>query len=95
MNFTYDMIERLSPEEKLLLRNLYEKVQDVRPEAMQPEWQWTMRGPAPTEYATKIRKGVPSPLLTGGKVTAGELIRAAKAYEADRGSLASLPGPRQ
>ncbi len=91
MNFTNDMIERLSAEERLLLKNLYDKVQDKRPEAVQPEWPWTMRGPAPEEYALKVRKGVPSPLLKGGKVTAAALIEAARASEGDRGSQASLP----
>ncbi len=84
MNFTTDMIQRLNPEERLLLKTLYDKSQDTRPEALQPEWPWTMRGPAPEEYAIRVRKGVPSPRLTGGKVTAGALIQAALAFEVDR-----------
>ena len=91
MNFTFDMIQRLSAEERLLLKNLYDKVQDMRPDAVQPEWPWTMKGPAPEEYALKVRKGVPSPLLKGGKVTAGALIQAARASEVGHESLASLP----
>lgn len=91
MNFTTDMIERLSAEERILLRNMYEKVQDSRPELTQPEWQWTLKGPAPEEYAFRVRKGVPSPHLKAGKVTAGALIQAARASEAGRESPVSLP----
>lgn len=91
MNFTNDMIERLSPEERLLLKNLYDKVQETRPEAVQPDWPWVMRGPAPEEYAIKVRKGVPSPQLKGGRVTAAALIQAARASEVGHGSQASLP----
>ena len=89
MNFTNEMIERLAPEERILLRNMYEKVQD-RVESV-TEWPWTMKGPAPEEYALKVRKGVPSPQLKGGKVTARELIVAARAYEVGRASPTSLP----
>lgn len=91
MNFTTDMIYRLTPEERLLLKNLYDKVQETRPEPMQTEWQWTMRGPADEDYATRIRKGVPSPQLKAGKVTASALIQAARASEAGRASPVSLP----
>ena len=91
MNFTSEMIQRLGPEERLLLKTLYDKVQETRPEPIQPDWPWTMRGPANEEYAIKVRKGVPSPLLKGGKVTAAALIQAARASEVDHGSPASLP----
>lgn len=91
MNFTTEMISRLSAEERLLLKNLYDKVQETRPEPMQPEWQWTMKGPAEEAYATMIRKGVPSPHLKAGKVTAGALIQAALTSGAGRESPASLP----
>ena len=91
MNFTNDMIQRLNPEERLLLKNLYDKVQETRPEPTQPEWPWTMKGPAPEEYAIRVRKGVPSPLLKGGRVTAAALIQAARASEAGRESPTSLP----
>ena len=84
MNFTNDMIQRLNPEERLLLKTLHDKSQDARPEPLQPEWPWTMKGPAPEEYAIRIRKGAPSPRLTAGKVTAAELIRAAQASAGDR-----------
>lgn len=89
MNFTNEMIEKLSPEERILLRNMYEKVQPQVDTA--PEWPWTMKGPAPEEYAIRVRKGVPSPLLKAGTVTAAELIRAARASEAGRVSPTSLP----
>ena len=69
MNFTDDMISRLSPEEKLLLTTLFEKVQINRPSASAPEWPWTLKGPASEEQAFKARRGVPSPLLKGGKVS--------------------------
>jgi hypothetical protein len=69
MNFTDDMILKLSPEEKLLLTRLFEKAQDSRPSASAPEWQWTIKGPASEEQAFKARRGVPSPLLKGGKVS--------------------------
>lgn len=85
MNFTNDMIQRLSPEERLLLKTLYDKTQEARPELVPPEWPWTMKGPAPQEYAIKVQRGVPSPRLTGGKVAASELIRAAQASVAGRG----------
>ena len=91
MNFTTEMMQRLSPEERLLLKTLYDKVQETRPEPVQPEWQWTMKGPAPEEYALKVRKGVPSPQLKGGRVTAGALIQAALTSEAGHGLPASLP----
>jgi len=67
MNFTDDMISKLSPEEKLLLARLFEKARDYRPSASAPEWPWTMKGPASEEQAFKARTGVPSPLLKGGK----------------------------
>ena len=89
MNFTNEMIDRLSPEERILLRTMFEKVQDRLETAT--EWPWTMKGPAPEEYAIKVRKGAPSPLLKGGKVTAAALIRAARASEAGHESPTSLP----
>lgn len=89
MNFTHEMIDRLSPEERILLRNMYEKTQD-RVESV-PEWPWTMKGPAPEEYAIKVRRGVPSPQLRAGTVKASALIQAARASEAGRGSPTSLP----
>ena len=69
MNFTDDMILKLSPEEKLLLTTLFEKAREYRPSTSAPEWQWTMKGPASEEQAFKARRGVPSPLLKGGKVS--------------------------
>jgi len=67
MNFTIDMIEKLTPEERLILSALFEKAQDARPSASAPEWPWTMKGPASEEQALKARKGALSPRLTGGK----------------------------
>lgn len=91
MNFTTDMISRLNPEERLLLKNLYDKVQETRPDLMPPEWPYTMKGPAEEEYAIRVRKGVPSPQLRAGKVTAAALIQAARASEVGRASPVSLP----
>lgn len=89
MNFTNEMIERLAPEERLLLRNMYDKVQPRTETA--PEWPWTMKGPAEEEYAIRVRKGVPSPQLRAGRVAGVALTSAARASEAGRGSPASLP----
>lgn len=71
MNFTNDMLAKLSPEELLLLKTLYFKVQDARPSLSAPEWPWTMKGPASEEQALKARKGGLSPRLTAGKGPAG------------------------
>ena len=67
MNFTNDMLTKLSPEELLLLKTLFYKVQDVRPSMSAPEWPWTMKGPATEEQSLKARKGGLSPRLTAGK----------------------------
>jgi len=89
MNFTNEMIEQLAPEERLLLRNMYDKVQP-RVETVH-EWPWTMKGPADEAQASRIRRGVPSPRLKAGTVTAAALIQAARASEAGRASPTSLP----
>ena len=91
MNFTTDMLMKLTPEERLLLKTLFDKAQEFRPTTHAPEWPWTMKGPASEEQAFKARRGVPSPLLKAGTVTAAELIRAARASEAGHGLPASLP----
>lgn len=70
MNFTIEMIAKLSPEEQLLLKTLFDKAKEFRPTATVPEWPWTMRGPATDEQAFKARRGVPSPLLKAGKPAA-------------------------
>ena len=70
MIFTPDMILRLSAEEQMLLRNLYDKALEDRPTQMAPEWQWTMKGPASEEQALRARRGVPSPRLKAGKAPA-------------------------
>lgn len=70
MNFTNDMVAKLSPEEQLLLKTLFDKAAEYRPSTTAPEWQWTMRGPATDEQAFKARRGVPSPLLKAGKAGA-------------------------
>ncbi len=71
MKFTTDMLAKLSPEELLLLKTLFDKAAERRPTAQAPEWPWTMKGPASEEQALNARKGVPSPLLKAGKGPAG------------------------
>lgn len=71
MNFTTDMLMKLTPEERLLLKTLFDKAQEFRPTTHAPEWPWTMKGPASEEQAFKARRGVPSPLLKAGKAPAG------------------------
>jgi len=65
MNFTSDMLVKLTPQERLLLQVLYERVSAPPPPPS--EWPWTMRGPATEAQAFKARRGVPSPQLTAGR----------------------------
>jgi hypothetical protein len=67
MNFTDDMISKLSPDEQMILRGFYIKTTEDRPTQIAPEWPWTLKGPATPLQALRSRKGVPSPLLKGGK----------------------------
>jgi hypothetical protein len=92
MNFTHDMIARLSPQDKLVLHALFEKAQEI-PSSMEkvPEWQWTLKGPATEAQAQRARKVGLSPRLTGGTVTAQALVRAALTSSGAHVSQASLP----
>lgn len=91
MQFTYDMIQRLSPQDKLLLHTLFEKAQVPPSHEKVPEWPWTMKGPASEEQALRARRVGLSPRLTGGTTPVAALIQAARASSGDRGSQASLP----
>lgn len=73
MNFTPEMIARLSPAEQMLLRNLHNKAFEERPTTMAPEWPWTMKGPATPLQALRARTGVPTPLLKGDTAPTEEL----------------------
>lgn len=64
MNFTRDMVERLSPEDKLVLNMLFEKAQIPSSHEKAPEWQWTMKGPATEAQALRARRVGLSPRLT-------------------------------
>jgi hypothetical protein len=64
MNFTRDMIERLSPEDRLVLSMLFDKAQIPSSLEKVPEWPWTMKGPATEAQALKARKVGLSPRLT-------------------------------
>ncbi len=77
MNFTHDMISKLSPEEQMLLRNLYTKAFEDRPTMMAPEWPWTMKGPATPLQALRARTGVLTPRLKADKAPTEELPQVA------------------
>ncbi len=64
MNFTRDMIDRLSPEDKLVLNMLFDKAQLPSSFEKTPEWPWTMKGPATEAQALKARRVGLSPRLT-------------------------------
>ena len=91
MNFTHDMLERLSPQEKLLLHTLFEKAQIPVTSDRAVEWQWVVKGPATELQAQRARKVGLSPRLTGGTTPAAALIGAALTSSAGRESQASLP----
>ena len=92
MNFTHDMLERLSPQDKLVLNALFEKAKEI-PSSTEKvaEWPWTMKGPATELQAQRARKVGLSPRLTAGTTPAAALIQAALASSGDRASQASLP----
>lgn len=71
MKFTHDMLERLSPQEKLLLNALFEKASEPLSHEKTPEWQWTLKGPATEEQSLRSRKVGLSPRLTAGTTKAG------------------------
>ena len=71
MKFTYDMLERLSPNERLLLNALFEKASEPTPQEKTPEWQWTLKGPATEEQSLRSRKVGLSPRLMAGTTKAG------------------------
>lgn len=92
MNFTRDMLERLSPQDRLILNALFEKAKEIPSSAEKvPEWPWTMKGPATEEQARRARKVGLSPRLTGGTIPAVALIQAALTSSGGRESQASLP----
>ena len=86
MNFSPEMIARLSVDEQLVLRLLFERAQEVRQSIMAPEWQWTMPGPAPT-----VQKASPSPRLRGDTGVEAARLLGATASVVARGSQASSP----
>jgi hypothetical protein len=65
MNFTRDMIDRLSPEDRLVLNMLFDKAQLPSSHEKAPEWPWTMKGPATEAQALRARRVGLSPRLTG------------------------------
>jgi hypothetical protein len=85
MEFTSDMLRRLSFGDMLLLQELYAKCQEVVHEDVlrsmkQTEWKWKMPGPA-----FKAPKAEPNPQQRVGTVTAAVLVQAALASAGDRG----------
>lgn len=93
MNFTSEMLLALSPQERLLLQMLYDRVS--LPAPAPPEWPWTMKGPATEAQAFTARRGVPSPRLTAGTPTVAEVPAAELASSEDRASQASSPVQHQ
>ena len=80
MNFTHEMLAKMTPQERVLLQVLYDRV--MEPPAV-TEWPWTMKGPATDAQAFKARRGVPSPRLTGG--TSGGEVPALEAQASSVG----------
>lgn len=85
MQFTREMIDRLSPEDKLVLNLLFEKAQGSAPTERAPEWPWTMKGPATEAQALRARRVGLSPRLTGDTAKAGALPQEALTLTAGRG----------
>lgn len=85
MNFTHDMLERLSPEDKLLLHTLFEKAQ--LPASMEKvvEWQWTLKGPATEAQSLRSRRVGLSPRLTADRAKAAALPQEALTLTAGHG----------
>lgn len=79
MEFTHDMLRRLTLSDIALLHELYTKCQevvheDVLHDMKKTEWKWKIPGPA-----FKAPKASSSPQLKAGTVTAGALVQAALA----------------
>ena len=93
MEFTEEMIARLTPFDYQKLLELYRRAQEVPKEIRleKNEWKWVMPGPA-VNHPQKS-----SPNLKGkvGKVTVEELVQVALASSEDRVSQVSLPGQGQ
>lgn len=85
MNFTRDMIERLSPEDKLVLNMLFEKAQGPVSTEKAPEWPWTMKGPATEAQALRARRVGLSPRLTADTAKAAALPQEALTLTEGRG----------
>jgi len=84
MNFTHEMLAKMTPQDRLVLQVMYDRVAEQRP-PVAAEWPWTMKGPATEAQAFKARRGVPSPRLTAG-TSAGEVpALEAQASSAGRG----------
>jgi hypothetical protein len=85
MNFTRDMLDRLSPEDTLVLSMLFEKAQLPSSLEKAPEWQWTLKGPATEAQALRARKVGLSPRLTGDTAKAAAPLPEVLALPAGRG----------
>jgi hypothetical protein len=93
MEFTEEMIARLTPFDYQKLQELYRRAQEVPTEIRleKNEWKWVMPGPAvnhPQKSSPNLRGKV-------GKVKVEELVQVALASSELRESQASLPGPHQ
>ena len=82
MNFTHEMLAKMTPQDRLVLQVMYDRVVEQRP-PVAAEWPWTMKGPATEAQAFKARRGVPSPRLTGG--TSGGEVPALEAQASSVG----------
>ena len=94
MNFTHEMLAKMTPQDRLVLQVMYDRVAEQRP-PVAAEWPWTMKGPATEAQAFKARRGVPSPRLTAGTSAAAEVPVAVLASSEDRASQASSPAQHQ
>ena len=92
MNFTHEMLTKLTPQDRLLLQVLYDRVSE--PPAV-AEWPWTMKGPATDAQAFKARRGVPSPQLTAGRSGVSVPPLEEQASSAHRGSPSASPVQHQ
>lgn len=91
MNFTHEMIAALAPPERLMLKLLYDKVQEPKVAVSTPPWQWVMQGPAASNPPTIVL----NPLQKVGKERGEECPREVPASSGRHGSLASWPSQRQ
>ena len=93
MEFTEEMLARLTPFDYQKLQELYRRAQEVPPEIRleKNEWKWVMPGPG----ANHPQKSSPNLKGKVGKVKVEELVKAALASLEDRASQVSLPGQGQ